>query len=215
MSKHVKEKAQNDEPESLEVEMEGVKMKRELGMVGTTSMVIGLIIGALCYAELGTMMPKSGGAYTYLRKGMGNAVAFSYMFQYVVIQMPCSQVIVLLTCSKYLLTLLPMCGSPQSLEKLVTAAIMVTLFLLNSYSSRVSTRTAIITTISKVISLSIIIIAGFLVIGQGSVKELGTGFEGTSTNPSSLALAMYSAVWAYGGSELVNNVVEEIKDPSR
>ncbi len=35
------------------------------------------LCGALCLAELGAMMPRSGGDYTYLRLGWGRGVALS------------------------------------------------------------------------------------------------------------------------------------------
>ncbi|XP_012936758.2 asc-type amino acid transporter 1 [Aplysia californica] len=34
------------------------------------------MFNALCFSELGTLIPKAGGTYTYLRLGLGNVVAF-------------------------------------------------------------------------------------------------------------------------------------------
>ncbi|CAG5121129.1 unnamed protein product, partial [Candidula unifasciata] len=81
---------------------------------------------ALCYAELGAMIPRSGGSYTYLRMGLGNIMAFMYVFQAVFVQGPSSMVIVLLTFAKYTITLLPVCGYPVYLEKCITAAALGT-----------------------------------------------------------------------------------------
>src|ERR1700719_4454991 len=35
-----------------------------------------VLIGALCYAELGTRRPQAGGAYVYLREASGPMIAF-------------------------------------------------------------------------------------------------------------------------------------------
>ncbi|KAH9515725.1 Y+L amino acid transporter 2, partial [Bulinus truncatus] len=184
-----------------------VELKRELGLIGATSFVIGSIIGsgifispkgvlestgsvalcfivwvlggfislgsALCHAELGTSLQKSGGTYTYLQMGVGNYFAFTYAIIVLLIQTPGALIIMLMTFSKYLLSVTATCGMPVYLEKFIVAFIV------------------------------------------GITSELGTGFQDTSRTPSSLALALYSATWATSGGENIAIVVEEIKNPSK
>ena len=47
-----------------------------------------LLSGALTYAELGTMMPESGGEYLYIRRGFGGLVGYLYAFMNVTIIKP-------------------------------------------------------------------------------------------------------------------------------
>ncbi|BFZ07909.1 hypothetical protein BsWGS_10948 [Bradybaena similaris] len=170
---------------------------------------------ALCFAELGTIIPKSGGTYTYLRLGLGNKLAFVYALTSILLVCPGALVVMMLTFSKYLVTLLPVCGSPAALEKLIAAAGILTLVVVNAYSSKLSAHVSIVTTVAKLSALAVIIISGVIVMCQGTLHELGSGFQGTSQDPSSLALALYSAFWAYSGSENLNNMTEEIKRPSK
>ncbi|XP_059158755.1 Y+L amino acid transporter 2-like [Physella acuta] len=161
------------------------------------------------------MIGKSGGAYTYLRMGLGNQVAFFHALFTVCVRAPATLVVMLLTFSKYLVTLFPTCGTSVYLEKLITATVLVTLVLINGYSTRQATNVTVLTTVCKVATLLIIIVGGVVVMCQGTTSELGTAFSGTSTDPSSLAMALYSALWATRGGEDLNMVAEEVKNPAR
>ncbi|KAH9515728.1 b(0,+)-type amino acid transporter 1 [Bulinus truncatus] len=234
---------------NVKIEQEKVVLKRELGLVGATSLVVGTIIGAgifispkgvlqntgsvglclvvwitagiislgssLCSAELGAMINLSGGTYTYIRLGLGNLLAFMFVSQRIMVRNSLSLLIQLLTFSKYTVSILPICGSPKSLEKMIAATTLVTLVMVNMYSSRLAGRLTILTTVGKVFALLVIIVGGLFTISQGTTHELTSGFSGTKTDPSSIALAFYSALWAYSGSSTINNLVEEIKSPSK
>ena len=44
------------------------------------------LCGALCYAELGTMLPMNGGEAVYLGRAFGNLVSFMFEFVTIVVQ---------------------------------------------------------------------------------------------------------------------------------
>lgn len=63
---------------------------QEVEAVGTSLLVwiiCGLLsmIGSLCYAELGTCIPKSGGDYIYIFEAFGSLPAFLYLWDAMII----------------------------------------------------------------------------------------------------------------------------------
>lgn len=81
---------------------------RYAGSVGMSLVVWALsgtacFIGALCYAELGTMIPMSGGDYAYILAAFGPFAAFLQLWTMLVIVQPAGNAIVALTFANYVL----------------------------------------------------------------------------------------------------------------
>ncbi|CAF2685034.1 unnamed protein product [Rotaria sp. Silwood2] len=86
---------------------------------------------------------------------------------------------------------------------------------INSISVAAANRLNIIFVISKVLTILTVIIAGLIRIGKGHTQNLQNSFEGTTKNPLTVALALYSGLWAYDGWNCLNSVTEELKNPKR
>jgi amino acid transporter len=91
------------------------------------SKVVGLLSGAFCYAELGTIVKESGADYSYIHAGYGSF--FAYIFSWVnnILVKPASLATITLTCAQYTMVLLfdDGCGdAPDYIKKLLAVFIM-------------------------------------------------------------------------------------------
>lgn len=96
------------------------------GSVGLSLVVWSLsgvlsLLGALCYAELGTLISKSGAEYSYILEAFGGLLAFLFSWISVFILKPAMLSIICLTLSDYIVTpLFPDCPQSTLLIKLFT-----------------------------------------------------------------------------------------------
>ncbi|XP_062591122.1 b(0,+)-type amino acid transporter 1-like [Saccostrea cucullata] len=169
-------------------------------------------MGALSYAELGIVLPKSGGEYIYIKEGLGDIPAFLYAWISIIVIRTASIAVVALTFGENMATLFHYCGSPALPIKLVAAVVIVTLGVINSYSTSLAGRTQVIFTFVKLASLTVISIGGIVKLIQGNTDQFKNSFEGT-TSLSNVAMSFYTAIFAYGGWQNINFVTEELKNP--
>lgn len=174
------------------------------------------LVGALCYAELGTCILKSGADYAYISEAFGPLPGFLYLWVALVIIIPTGNAITALTFSYYILQpIFPTCDPPDASIRLFAALAIVLLTFINCWNVNWATRVQSIFTVTKVFALAIVIIIGFIQLGKGEIEHIENGFENTKASPGAFALAFYSGLFSYSGWNYLNFVTEEIKDPYR
>lgn len=86
-------------------------------------------IGALCYAELGTAIPESGGDYAYIKKAFGPLPAFLFLYVALFIVIPAYNAVGSLTFALYVLSpFYPDCEIPRLATQLIASSAICKLF---------------------------------------------------------------------------------------
>uniref|UniRef100_H3A982 Large neutral amino acids transporter small subunit 2 n=1 Tax=Latimeria chalumnae TaxID=7897 RepID=H3A982_LATCH len=190
-----------------------------VGLALIVWIVTGVItaIGALCYAELGVTIPKSGGDYSYVKDIFGGLAGFLRLWIAVLVIYPTNQAVIALTFSNYVLQpLFPTCFPPETGLRLLAAVCLLLLTWVNCHSVRWATRVQDIFTAGKLLALALIIIMGIVQICKGEFYwlEPKNAFENFQEPDIGLiALAFLQGSFAYGGWNFLNYVTEELVDP--
>jgi APA family basic amino acid/polyamine antiporter len=165
--------------------------------------------GAVAYAELSTMFPRSGGMYVYLNEGFGGAVAFSFGWTYMILIKPFAAAALTLAFATHLNALLNVRWNPQA----IACGMVVILTGLNVYSLRGSSATAIVLTSLKILALAAIVVLG-TVLMKGSSANFATADVATPFW-AAFAPVMYGVLWTYDGWADVSAISGEVENPQK
>ena len=222
---------------------------QEVGSVGASLLVwvaCGIIslIGALCYAELGTSIPQSGGDYAYIKTAFGPLPAFLFLWVALFVIMPAGNAIAALTLANY--ALVPFCSVPpdNSIQALAAASVLLLTFI-NCYNVRWATFIQDSFAGAKVFALTLIICAGGYHVATPFIREsykpettfndsmidfsnvtvetnhsvfkkwIDDPWANMQYDISKIALSFYSGLFSFAGWNYLNFVTEELKDPYR
>ncbi|XP_071811553.1 cystine/glutamate transporter-like [Apostichopus japonicus] len=175
-------------------------------------------LGALCYAELGTSIRKSGGDYTFIMDSAGPLFAFLNVWTTFTCINTAGMAILSLTAANYMLApIFSDCenGVPFIITRLLACCILGAVTFVNCMNLYATRKVTIIFTLAKSIGLGIIVISGIFLILQGNVKNFQEDLNLGDADWGKFPFAFYTGLYAYAGWNNLPNVTEEIKQPSR
>lgn len=173
------------------------------------------LCGALTYAELAAMYPRSGGVYVYIREGFGRLPAFLFGWTELVLIRASALGAISTPFAEYLLRSLgfdPRLPQYAGMVHYIAAGAIIVTATLNYVGVRWSALILNLTTAAKFGALALLVLLAFLV-GGGAFGHFAAA--GGSLQPGLFGLALVSVLWAYDGWGDLSFVGGEVRDPQR
>ncbi|KFP32697.1 Cystine/glutamate transporter, partial [Colius striatus] len=171
------------------------------------------MFGALCYAELGTRITKSGGHYIYILETLGPLPSFLFLWaEFFAIRH--SLLLSILRAGRCC-CIFSLCASSMgySCSGVVSSPDMV--LTLNSWSVTWSARLQTALSVVKLLALALIIGPGMMLLAQGHTEHFQDAFDRQALVLDKLPLAFYAGMFAYSGWFQTSFVREELIRPER
>ena len=170
------------------------------------------LLGALCYAELSSSFPETGGNYIYLRQSYGRGIGFLFGWTELLVKRTGATAAVAFVFAEYLRSFLSLANAPI---KLIAISVVFFLSFMNILGLRYSKAFQNLSTLTKILALIGIILFGLLS-GKGSISNLSCLIAPIDKGIlSSFGLALIPILWTYGGWHESTFVTGETRDHKR
>ncbi|HVK59978.1 MAG TPA: amino acid permease [Bdellovibrionales bacterium] len=188
--------------------------------VGSPSMVLyawifgGLLslAGALTYAELGSLFPKAGGEFVYLRETYGPLPSFLYGWMRFWIGSPGSIAAYAVGAATFLSPLFN--GFDDATRILVAIGFVLAFSFVNCLNVTWGGRVQVIMTALKVLMIGTIV-AGCFFLTDGGAGSFATPTDWEWKGWSAFGAAVIAALWAYDGWNNLPMASGEVKDAQK
>jgi APA family basic amino acid/polyamine antiporter len=172
------------------------------------------LLGAFCYAELGSRRPQAGGGYVYLRDAFGPLAGFLYGWALLLVMATGACAAVAVTFARYAVALF---GLPAGAVVPVAIGAIALLSLINYRGVGPSAVTQNVFTVLKLAALALLILCGlFLPFNPAGFDAAVAQAPIVSRSlPLAIGTALVPILFAYGGWQQTNFIAEEIRDAER
>lgn len=171
---------------------------------------VGAFCGALCYGELGAMMPRSGGEYTYLSNIYHPAVGFLSGWVSMVAGFAAPVALAAIALGEYAGAVFP------GTDKMVLAlTAIVLLSLVHLFDVRFGCHFQNCFTVGKVLLILSFIVSGFFVPNPQRIELLPSGDDLRGVFSPDFATSLVYVFYAYSGWNASAYIAGEISNPEK
>jgi APA family basic amino acid/polyamine antiporter len=187
------------------------------------------MFGALCFAELGALLPHAGGEYVYLSRAYGEVPGFLFACNAFVLggaAVAAYGAAVAIFVSdihplghEWLARSVGLFGIEYHLtfgpRQLLAVAVIAVFAAINCAGVMVGGRVQSILTVAKVVAIVGIALGVFLFGGTRGADNFATPVGNASGGLAGFGAAMFSALWAYSGWQFLPMAAGEVREPQR
>ncbi|HYL61137.1 MAG TPA: amino acid permease [Candidatus Methylomirabilis sp.] len=203
----------------------------------------GLIVlcGAFCYAELGASLPKAGGPYLYLNRGLGPLFGFLFGWMSSFLERPVAMATLAAGFLRFFGFLFPVVATPLFTGHLgayefhftaaqpLAALLILVVVAINYLNVKLSGAIQVFLTTLKIATILLIVLGGFLFAAKHAAQPtplVVSALSNSATLPRDVSIfsfttigalltALVPAMWAYNGFSDLGAVGEEIAQPQK
>jgi len=169
------------------------------------------LIGALCYAELGSAYPHAGGEYHFLSRAYGRTISVLFAWARGTVIQTGAIAAVAFVYGEYASTLMPFGPYSVAIHAALAVSVFTAINLIGTLQGKLAQH---VFTVLDVAAILLLIVAGLLVSSQGgfsapeAVSLSGVGWGG-------IGLAMVFVLLTYGGWNEAAYLSAELRDVQR
>ena len=186
-----------------------------------------VLLGALCYAELGAAFPKAGGPYVYLGRGLGPLWGFLFGWMSSFLDRPVAMAGLGAGIIRFMSFFFPALAEPLwtarwahteitlTVAQPMAALIVIAVTAINCFSVKMSGAVQVVVTSAKIATLALIALGGLLLGHQNFAAQSSPTKPLGIWTISALLTALVPAMWAYNGFNDLGDLGEEITKPEK
>ncbi|MEP6832222.1 MAG: amino acid permease [Gemmatimonas sp.] len=168
------------------------------------------LMGALSYAELGSMDPGAGGLYAYIRDGFGKFPAFLYGWTLFFVIGAGTIATLAVAAADYMTQFTPLSPAQKNIVAITLIVIMAVINLRGTAGSTSVQNVATLIKVGAIVAMSVV----FFILGKGATLP-PVEHVVAPVSLSGVGLSIIAVLWAYEGWQYVTFVAGEAKDPQR
>lgn len=175
--------------------------------------VVGGVItlaGALSFAEMGSMYPKAGGIYVWLREAFGEPMAFLYGWVQLLVVTSGAIAALSVAFTTYLSVLFDM---SDTTKLIIAIAAITSLTAINIFGVRNSGAFASIFTMLKLGGIALIVFSGLFLSGKVNIHPDWLALRSQPDMANAFGLGLIGVLWSYGGWQHASFMAGETRNP--